>query len=118
MDNFLIDEKSHETILIYEISYKTLEKSHETILIYETSYKPLIGSKSLRNRFDKKDGFIKVYDGSKYLVLLGPEKYDAIYNRTRCLINLKSTFIFCHYFAKIKVDSYGSLPIEKKINFM
>ena len=57
LDNFLIDEKSHETILIYEISYK-----------------PLIGSKSLRNRFDKKDGFIKVYDGSKYLVLLGPEK--------------------------------------------
>ena len=74
LDNFLIDEKSHETILIYEISYKTLEKSHETILIYEISNKPLISSKSLRNRFDKKDRFIKVYDGSKYLVLLGPEK--------------------------------------------
>ena len=38
LDNILIDEKSHENILIYEISYKTL-----------------IGSKPLRIRFDKID---------------------------------------------------------------
>ena len=113
----MIDEKSHETILIYEISYKTLEKSHETILIYEISYKPLTGSKSLRNRFDKKDGFIKVYDGSKYLVLLGPEKYDAICNRNRYLISLKCsiTYIFSYYFAKKRVDSYDYLAIENVI---
>ena len=98
LDNILIDEKSHKNILIYDTSYKTL-----------------IDPKPLRLRFNKVDGFIKLYDGSKYLVLLGPEKHDAIYNRTRCLISLKSTFIFCHYFAKIKVDSYGSLPIEKRL---
>ena len=98
LDNILIDEKSHENILIYDISYKTL-----------------IGSKPLRIRFDKIDGFIRIYDGTRYLTLFGSEKCDAIYDRIRYLISLKSgiTYIFSHYFAKIKVDSYDSLPIEK-----
>ena len=43
----------------------------------------LIGPKHLWIRFDKIDGFIKIYDGSKYLVLLGSEKYDAIYDRSK-----------------------------------
>ena len=55
------------------------------------------------------------YLGTRYLILLGPEKYDAIYNRISYLTSLKSsiTYIFSHYFLKIKVDSYDSLPIEK-----
>ena len=48
-DNVLIDEKSHENVLIYYISCKTL-----------------IGSKPLCIRFDKIDGFIRIYDGNKY----------------------------------------------------
>ena len=68
-NNILIDEKSHECILIYYISYETL-----------------IGPQSLRIRFDKIDGFIKTYDENKYLVLRGSEKYDAINNRIRYLI--------------------------------
>ena len=61
----------------------------------------------MRIRFDKIDAFIIVYDGTRYLVLLGPEKYVAIYNRIKYLISLKSsiTYIFSHYFAKLKVDS-------------
>ena len=47
IDNILIDKKSHENILIYGISYKTL-----------------IGSKPLHIRFDKIDGFIRIYDGT------------------------------------------------------
>ena len=76
------------------------EKSHENILIYDISYKSVIGPKLLR-----------MY----YLVLLGPEKYDSIYNGIRHLISLKSgvTYIFSHYFAKTKVYSYYPLPIEK-----
>ena len=66
IDNVLIDEKSHKNILIYDISYKTL-----------------IGQKK---RFGKIDGFIRIYDGSRYLVLFGPEQYDAIYNRIRYLV--------------------------------
>ena len=69
LDNISIDEKSHKNILIYDISYKTL-----------------IGPKLLRIRFDKIDRFIRIYDGSRYLVLLGPVKY-AICNR---IISYKS----------------------------
>ena len=36
----------------------------------------------------KIDGFIRVYDGSRYLVLFALEEYDAIYNRIRYLILL------------------------------
>ena len=50
LDNILIDEKSHKTILIYDISYKNV-----------------IGSKPLQIKFAKIDGIIKIYDGSRYL---------------------------------------------------
>ena len=45
------------------------------------------------------------------------EKYDAIYNRIRYLISLKSSiiYIFSQYSAEIKVDSYDSLPVEKRL---
>ena len=61
------------------------------------------------------DGFNRIYVESTYLVLLGPEEYDAIYNRIRCLISLKSgmAYILSDYFVKIKVDSYDFSPIEK-----
>ena len=53
--------------------------------------------------------------GTRYLVLLGAKKYDFIYNRIRYLIGVKSgmTYINSHNCAKIKVDSYDSLPLEK-----
>ena len=54
------------------------EKSVENILVYGISYKPLIGVKPLRIRFDRVDGFIRVYDGTRYLLLFRSEKYDAI----------------------------------------
>ena len=57
LHNILIEEKSYENILVYNISYKTL-----------------FSSKPLRNRFDKVDEFTTVYDGNKYLVLFGGEK--------------------------------------------
>ena len=68
--NILVDEKSYESIFVYDISYKTL-----------------IGAKLLRIRLDKIDEFIRVYDGTRYLILFGPEKYDAIFNRVRYLIS-------------------------------
>ena len=43
------------------------EKSHEDILIYDISYKTLIDPKRLRIRFDKIDGFIRICDGTRYL---------------------------------------------------
>ena len=93
-DNILIDEKSYKNILIYKILYRTL-----------------IGPKSLRIRFNKIDGFIRVYDGTRYLVLFGPEKYDVIYNRIRYMISQKSgiTYVISHNYGGIKVDTYDSL---------
>ena len=84
-------------------------------MIDDISYKTLIVPKALAIRFDKIDEFIRIYAGTRYLTLLGSENYDAIYNRIRYLISLESsiTYIFSHYFAKIKVHSYDSLTIEK-----
>ena len=65
-------------------------KSHENILIYDISYKTLIDPKPLRIRFFKIDGIIRIYDGTRYLKLFGSEKYDAIYNRIRYLISQDS----------------------------
>ena len=48
--NILLDKKIYKNILIYDISYKTF-----------------MCSKPLRIRFRKIDGFIKIYDGIKYL---------------------------------------------------
>ena len=65
----------------------------------------LIGVKPLPIRFDKIDGFNRVYNGTRYLVLSGPDKYDAIYNRIRYLISQNSgiTYVFSHNYARIKV---------------
>ena len=99
IDNILIDKKSHQNILTNDISYKTL-----------------IDRKLLQIRFDKIDRFIRIYVGTRYLTLFGSKKYDTIYNRIRYVISLKGsiTYIFYHYYAKIKVDSYHFLPIEKR----
>ena len=74
-------------------------------------------SKSLRIKFDKIDGFIRIYDKTRYLVSFGPEKYDAIYNRIRYLLSLKKQYhmFFPHYYGNINVDSYDSLPIENSM---
>ena len=84
-------------------------------MVYDISYKALIGAKPLRISFDKIDGFFRVHGGNRYLVLYGPEKYNVIYNRIRCLISQKSsiTYVFSYNYARIKIDSYDSLPLEK-----
>ena len=61
-DYILIDEQSYENVLVYNISYKTL-----------------IGAKPLRIRFNKVHGFIRIYDGTRYLTLFGHGKYCAIF---------------------------------------
>ena len=61
LDNTLIDEKSYENISVYNISYNIL-----------------IDAKPFHKRFNKTDGFIRVYDGTRYLVLFGSEKYSFI----------------------------------------
>ena len=55
----------------------------EDILIYDISCKTnCIGSIPLHVRFDKKDGFIKIYDGIRHLVLFHYLN-DKICNRSK-----------------------------------
>ena len=91
------------------------EKLFESILVYDISYKSLIGAKLLLISFHKVDGFIKVYDGTRYLVFLEPEKHDAIFNRIRHLITQESstTNVVSHNYTKNKTDLNDSLPLEK-----
>ena len=49
--------------------------------------------------FHKIDGFIRVYDGSRYLVLFALEEYDGIYNRIRYLILLVKKVISKMFFS-------------------
>ena len=73
------------------------------MLIYDASYKTLINAKPLSIIFSNVDEFIRVYDGARYLVLLGPEKYDAIYNRIRYLTSQKLHLIFLIIMQKSKL---------------
>ena len=95
-----------------------LMKNHMEILIYDISYKICIGAKTLRIRCDKVDGTVKVDNGTRYLVLFDPEKYDAICNRIRYLISQKSgiTYVFSHNYARIKIDSNDFSPLEKTLD--
>ena len=90
------------------------KKSHENILIYDLFYKTLIGPKPLLIRFDKIDGFIKIYDETKYLIFLAL-KNMTIFMTALDILRLIShiTYLFSHYFAK--VDSGDCLPTEKKL---
>ena len=99
-DNILLDDKSYGIILIYDVFHKNL-----------------IGVNPLHLIFNKIDGLIRVFNGSRYLVLLGPGKYDVICNRFRYLVGLKSglTYVFSHSYTKIKVDSHDYFPLEKAL---
>ena len=101
-DNILVNKKSYKDILVYDMSYKTL-----------------IDVKPLRNTFDKVDRFIRVDGGTRYLVLLRTEKYDATFNRITYLVSQKSgiTYIISHNYPRIKIYLYDSLLLEKTVTF-
>ena len=67
--------------------------------------------------FDKIDGFIRVYDGTRYLVLFRGEKYNFIYIRIRYLTRVKSgvmNFVSNNY-AKLNDHLHVYLTIERTL---
>ena len=86
-------------------------------MIFDISHITLIGTKPLRIRSRKIDGIVTIYNGTRHLVLFGPEKYHGIYNRTRYLISQKIgiTYVNSHNCARFKVDSCDPLPLEKTL---
>ena len=83
-------------------------------MIYNILYKTMIGARPLRVIFDKVDGFIRNYDGTKYLVLFDHERCNAIYDRIWYIVGLESG---CPYTcAKIKINSNDDFPLEETLN--
>ena len=84
-------------------------------LIYSISYKTFIGEKPLSVSFDEIDGFIKIYDGIRYLVIFGPDKCNAIYDRLRYIISQERGIEHSinHSFERNRIGSYNCLPTEK-----
>ena len=76
------------------LEQKLYEKSFENISIYGISYKTFMDANSLHIVFDKVDGFIKVYDETRYLLLFGPKRYNVIYDRIRYLVSQKHGFTY------------------------
>ena len=79
-------------------------------------------------RFNKADEIIKIYNGIRYLKLSNSYSlynkvcyriYNPTFNRIKYLISRKSgiTDSINHNFARIRFNSYNSLPIEKALDF-
>ena len=96
LNNILLNEKSYQNILIYNISYKTP-----------------YGAKPLDIIYDKVDGFIRKYDGIKYLALPHSEIYVRIFDRIRYLFMLRINIssVSSHNI-KIKIDFSSEKPIN------
>ena len=80
--NILSDKKPYENIFYYIlIFWQFLQNFY--------GYKTFMGTKPLCIIYSTVDEFIRDYDVTKYLVLLGSEKYDPVYNRIRYLLGKK-----------------------------
>ena len=94
------------------------EKLDKNISVYDISYKMSTGPKPLRIKFDKIEGFIRVHGGEfRYLVLFDYRLFEI--SHFKYLKSEKSciTDSINHNFRKIRIDSYDSLPIEKRLTF-
>ena len=65
------------------------KEKYNNMLINDLSYKTLADAKPLHIRLDKLDGFTKIHDGIRYLVLFGCSYCDDIYDRIKYLISEK-----------------------------
>ena len=67
----------------------------------------------------KIDGFIKIHNKIRYLVLLDYDSCDEICDKIKYLVSEKSGIAdsINHNFARIRIHSYDSLPIKKILTF-
>ena len=74
------------------------------------------GSKPLRIKLDKIDGFVRVRCSEyRYLVSFGHGLFDKISEKIKYLISEVSgiTDSINQNFGEIRIDSYNSLPVKK-----
>ena len=86
-------------------------------MIYDISYKTSTGAKPLPDKFDEIDEFINIHDRIRYLVLFDCGWFDKVCDRIKYLINKENgvTDSINHNFARIRIDSYNSVSIEKML---
>ena len=74
-----------------------------------------MGTKVLHIRFNEIDGFIKIYDGIRYLVSFDHGWFDKICVRIKFLLSEKNDIAdsINHNFGIIRIDSNSYLPIKK-----
>ena len=105
----------NDIMIVIAVNFNNIllnEKSYKSLLIYNISYKNVMGNKTLHIRFHKIDGFNKIYNEIRYLVLL---VYNEIYDKTKYLMNEKGG-ITDHInlnFERIRTGSCNSLPTKK-----
>ena len=68
---------------------KYCRKKNTKKLLYDISYKTSVGPKPLRIRCDEIDGFIKIHNGIRYLVLSDCSWFDKICDSIKYLISEK-----------------------------
>ena len=87
-------------------------------MIYDISLQIFDWYKPLRIIFNKVDGIIKYYDGTKYLIaLFSFQKYNAIFNRMRYFLSLESdiSYVVFYDYEKAKIYSDDDLPLEETL---
>ena len=102
-------------VLLYEKLYK---EKNENILIFDISYRSLTGAKLLLIGHDKIDGFIKIHNKIRYLVLID-DWCNKICDEFKYFVSKKSgiTDSINHNFGIMRIYSYDPLLIEKKLIF-
>ena len=103
------------------------KKSYKNILSYNMLYKIFMDAKLIR--FNKVNGLIVIYDWIRYLELsdsynevyygINSRVCNKIFDRINYLLSKKGgiTDSLNHNFARIRIDSYISLPIGKALTF-
>ena len=88
-------------------------KNHTKVFLFITfCIKICLVQNLLRSRMDKVNGFFRVYDGTRYLVIFEPKKHNDIFNMIRHLIGVKSgiTYVISNNCSKTKIGSFNFLP--------
>ena len=95
-----------------------MKKPHENILVFSILYKILINAKPMSIRFDKVNGFIRVYDGTTYPTLFELINYRAASSKIRYFTGVKSgiTLLTFHSYEKKKKVDHRILCLWKNVD--
>ena len=102
-DNILLNEKSYEKFLIFDVSLKTQYCAMSLRIVI----------------LDKLDGYIRKYDETKYLALfhfVGSNQISFDIIRYLIVLIINTSDAYSHQYMQIKTNSNDNLPFEKTLN--